>query len=48
MREEFRCPPERILGVLEHLEKKWGGVPSYLEAAGMTPANIDKLSSKLV
>jgi protein-tyrosine phosphatase len=48
MREEFRCPPERILGVLEHLEKKWGGVPSYLEAAGMTPASIDKLSAKLV
>lgn len=48
MREEFRCPPERILGALDHLEKKWGGVPSYLEAAGMTPANIDRLSAKLV
>jgi protein-tyrosine phosphatase len=47
MREEFRCPPERILGVLDHLEKKWGGVPAYLEAAGMSPANIDKLGAKL-
>ena len=47
MREEFRCPPERILGVLDHLERKWGGVPAYLEASGMSPANIDKLGAKL-
>jgi protein-tyrosine phosphatase len=48
MREEFRCPPERILGVLDHLDLKWGGVHGYLEAAGMKPANIDRLSTKLV
>ncbi|TMD35333.1 MAG: tyrosine-protein phosphatase [Chloroflexi bacterium] len=26
MREELRCPPERILGVLDYLHQKWGGV----------------------
>jgi protein-tyrosine phosphatase len=47
MREDLHCPPERILGVLEYLDRKWGGVPSYLEAAGMTPANIDRVAAKL-
>ena len=47
MREEFRCPPDRILGVLEHLNTKWGGVSAYLEASGMNPQSIDRLSSKL-
>ncbi len=47
MREEFRCPPERILGVLEHLNSKWGGVAAYLEASGMKPVSIDRLGSKL-
>jgi protein-tyrosine phosphatase len=47
MREDLRCPPDRILGVLEHLQSRWGGVASYLESAGVSPANIDRLSSKL-
>ena len=47
MREELRCPPDRILGVLDYLEQEWGGVESYLEASGMTPANIDRVSAKL-
>jgi len=46
-RDELRCPPERILGVLDHLDKKWGGVDGYLEAAGMTSANIDRLTTRL-
>ena len=47
MREEFRCPPDRILGVLDHLQQRWGGVHSYMEAAGMTPTTIDRLTAKL-
>ncbi len=47
MREELRCPPERILGVLDYLQTKWGGVESYLEASGMQAANIDRLSARL-
>jgi protein-tyrosine phosphatase len=47
MREEFHCPPDRILGVLEHLNKRWGGVPAYLEASGMNPESIDRLGGKL-
>ena len=47
MQEELRCPPERILGVLDHLQRKWGGVEGYLEAAGMEPAGIERLTTKL-
>jgi protein-tyrosine phosphatase len=47
MRDELRCPPEWILRTLAHLERTWGGVESYLEAAGVAPANIDRLSAKL-
>ena len=47
MREEFQCPPDRILGVLDHLQKGWGGVHGYLEAAGVSPTTIDRLGAKL-
>jgi protein-tyrosine phosphatase len=47
MRDELRCPPERILAVIDHLDREWGGVAGYLEAAGMGPAAIDRVSSRL-
>jgi protein-tyrosine phosphatase len=47
MRGELRCPPEWILSTLEHVERTWGGVHSYLEAAGVAQADIDRLSAKL-
>jgi protein-tyrosine phosphatase len=47
MRDELRCPPERILGVLDYLETKWGGTAAYLAASGMSPVAIDRLSKKL-
>jgi protein-tyrosine phosphatase len=47
MRDELRCPPERILGVLDFIGTKWGGVESYLEAAGVTATNIDRLTTRL-
>jgi protein-tyrosine phosphatase len=47
MRDELRCPAEWILGVLDHVDLKWGGVESYLEDSGMSPANIDRVSDKL-
>jgi protein-tyrosine phosphatase len=47
MRSELRCPPEWMLGTLEHVERTWGGVDAYLEAAGVTTADIDRLSTKL-
>jgi protein-tyrosine phosphatase len=47
MRDELRCPPERMLSILEYIERRWGGVEAYLEAAGVTPAAIDRLSAKL-
>ena len=47
MRDELRCPPEWMLGTLEYAEQTWGGVESYLEAAGVAPGNIDRLTTKL-
>ena len=47
MRDDLRCPPERIVGVMEHIDERWGGVEGYLEAAGMAPADISTLRSKL-
>jgi protein-tyrosine phosphatase len=47
MRDDLRCPPERIVGVLEHLDRRWGGVEGYLVAAGMPTADISQLRSKL-
>lgn len=47
MREDLRCPPERIVAVLERLDQRWGGVAGYLEAAGMPAAEISSLRSKL-
>jgi len=46
-RDELHCPPERILGVLDHMEKRWGGVEAYLEASGMQPDAIDRVRSRL-
>jgi protein-tyrosine phosphatase len=47
MRDELRCPPEWMLRTLDYVEQTWGGVESYLEAAGVAPDNIDRLSAKL-
>jgi len=47
MRDELRCPPEWILSTLEHLERKWGGVETYLEAAGVSKDTITRVQSKL-
>jgi len=47
MRQDLRCPPERILAVMERLDEKWGGVEGYLEAAGMPSTEIATLRAKL-
>jgi protein-tyrosine phosphatase len=47
MREDLRCPPERMVAVLEHLDAQWGGVEGYLETAGVSSTEIATLRSKL-
>jgi protein-tyrosine phosphatase len=47
MRAELRCPPEWMLGTLDYAQQTWGGVDAYLEAAGVAPADIERLSTKL-
>ena len=46
-RDELRCPPDRILRVLEHFEQRWGGVAGYLATAGMRGEEIDSVASML-
>lgn len=48
LRDDLRCPPERIVGVLEHLDDRWGGTEGYLQAAGVSAADISALRSKLI
>ncbi len=48
MRSELQCPPDLILGALEHLERRWGGVEGYLGAAGLSGTAISALQAKLV
>jgi protein-tyrosine phosphatase len=47
LRDEMRCPPEWMLGTLDHIRRKWGGVEAYLEAGGVTPSAITRLQSML-
>ncbi len=46
-RGDLCCPADRILGVLDHVDRIWGGVESYLEAGGVSPANVDRLAARL-
>lgn len=46
-RDELRCPPDRILRVLDHFERRWGGVGGYLEATGMRTRDIESVASML-
>jgi protein-tyrosine phosphatase len=48
LRDELRCPPEWILGALDHLDQRWGGVEAYLLAGGVSPAQVDRLKEKLL
>ena len=48
MRDELRCPPEWILGALDHLDRRWGGVEPYLLAGDLEPAAIERLQQKLL
>ena len=47
-RDELRCPPDRILRVLDHFNQKWGGVAAYLEAEGLSAADLERLRLRLV
>jgi protein tyrosine/serine phosphatase len=47
MRDELRCPPEWMLDALEHVDRRWGGVEAYLDAAGISEAEVTRLRDKL-
>jgi protein-tyrosine phosphatase len=47
MRDELRCEPDWMVGVLEHIDQTWGGVEPYLVAGGTNPAELVELKAKL-
>ncbi len=47
MRADLQCPPERILAILDHLERNWDGVQNFLVAAGVAAAAISRLGARL-
>ena len=47
MRDELRCEPTWMLGLMEHIDETWGGVEPYLAGAGVAPADLIRLKAKL-
>ncbi|MEQ7005295.1 tyrosine-protein phosphatase [Actinopolymorpha sp. B17G11] len=51
LREAYRrlqpTPPSNMLKVLGHLDQRYGGVPGYLEAGGMSTAQVGALQDRL-
>lgn len=47
LRDDLSCPPARILAALDHVRSTWGGVGGYLEAAGVSTRDLERLSSRL-
>lgn len=47
VRDELRCPPEWMIGALEHVRTWWGGPEAYLLAGGTDPADVVRLKVKL-
>jgi len=41
-------PAEAMAGVLEELERRYGSVAAYLEAGGVTKAELDRIRERLV
>lgn len=41
------APAEAMVGVLEELERRYGSVGGYLEAAGVEPASLDAVAARL-
>ena len=46
--EEVRCPPEQIYNMLEHLDRRYGGVLGYLGKIGLRAEEIEKIRSRLL
>jgi protein-tyrosine phosphatase len=41
-------PPEKMEGLFEYLDKEYGGVEGYLEAAGVTREEMERIREGLV
>ena len=48
MRRRFECQPSTMRAVLEHLDKRYGGVAAYLRCVGVDPASQERLRARLL
>jgi protein-tyrosine phosphatase len=46
-RQRYGCHPATILGVLDHIEDRYGGVEAYLLRHGLPPAQLAALRERL-
>ncbi|HVL54083.1 MAG TPA: tyrosine-protein phosphatase [Vitreimonas sp.] len=44
---DVECPPEHMLGALEHLERRHGGAAQLLRRNGLTEAELERLVDRL-
>jgi protein-tyrosine phosphatase len=44
---QVECPPEYMIGTLEHLERRHGGAAALLTQNGLTPKELDRLRDRL-
>ena len=50
-REDYQrdfCPPEAMLKVLDHIDRGYGGVESYVLKIGLSPAQVGSIRAALV
>lgn len=47
IRRTSRTPPEAMLGVLDELERRYGGVAGYLRSAGLTDRDLELAANRL-
>jgi protein-tyrosine phosphatase len=46
--EDVRCPPEQIYNMLEHLDRRYGGIINYLTVIGLRADEIENIRNRLL
>ncbi len=46
--EDVRCPPEQVYNMLDHLDRRYGGIIGYLHTIGLEDSEIEKIRIRLL
>jgi protein-tyrosine phosphatase len=46
--EDVRCPPEQIYNMLDHLDRRYGGIMGYLHTIGLGDKEIGEIRNRLL